>query len=460
MRRGSKLEGTVNVLVPVGSLGAGIRQEEIARGIEAGAHVIAMDAGSTDSGAYYLATGESKNTREAVKRDLMIVMAAQAKAGIPLLVGSSGQSGNDKALDWTRDIAVEVAAELGVFPRIALLYSEQDPALIKRKNAEGRVRPLAPMGALSDKTIDACDHIVAVMGPEPYIAALKDGADIILGGRTTDTGVLAAVPLLRGAPAGLAWHAGKIAECGSQCTVNPTDGAGIFMRIGEDSFLVEPLAETNLCSVHSVSAHMLYENADPNRLVEPGGVLDVSNASYQATDDRAVRVSGSRWEPTPYTVKLEGAGAGAYQTIMMIGIEDPDVLANLDLFHDSLLAALNERVAKTIGDAAGDFNISLRVYGWNGVSGRPVPKDAPVPREVAVLFVATAASQALATKIANACNPYFFHFPLRRGIELPSYAFPFSPAFIERGRVYEFLLNHVVEIDDPLELVRTAWVDL
>src|SRR3977135_1831567 len=138
MQRGSKLEGTVNVLVPVGSLGAGIREEEIARGIEEGAHVIAMDAGSTDSGAYYLATGESKNTREAVKRDLKIVMAAQAKAGIPLLVGSSGQSGNDKALDWTRDIAVEVAAELGVFPRIALLYSEQAPALIKRKNAQGR----------------------------------------------------------------------------------------------------------------------------------------------------------------------------------------------------------------------------------------------------------------------------------------------------------------------------------
>jgi hypothetical protein len=260
---------------------------------------MATDAGSTDSGAYYLVTGESKNTREAVKRDLKIVMAAQAKAGIPLLVGSSGQSGNDKALDWTRDIAVEVAAELGVFPRIALLYSEQAPALIKRKNAEGRVRPLAPMGPLSDETIDACDHIVAVMGPEPYIAALKEGADIILGGRTTDTAVLAAFPLLRGAPAGLAWHAGKIAECGSQCTMNPTDGAGILMRVGQESFLVEPLAETNHCSVHSVSAHMLYENADPNRLVEPGGVLDVSGAAYRANDDRAVRVSGSRWEPTP-----------------------------------------------------------------------------------------------------------------------------------------------------------------
>ncbi len=44
-------------------------------------------------------------------------------------------------------------------------------------------------------------------------------------------------------------------------------------------------------------------------------------------------------------------------------------------------------------------------------------------------------------------------------MELPSYGFPFSPAEIERGRVYEFRLNHVVEVDDPLELVRTEWVD-
>jgi hypothetical protein len=44
--------------------------------------------------------------------------------------------------------------------------------------------------------------------------------------------------------------------------------------------------------------------------------------------------------------------------------------------------------------------------------------------------------------------------------ELPSYGFAFSPADIERGRVYEFRLNHVVEVDDPLELVRTEWICL
>jgi hypothetical protein len=45
------------------------------------------------------------------------------------------------------------------------------------------------------------------------------------------------------------------------------------------------------------------------------------------------------------------------------------------------------------------------------------------------------------------------------GTELPSYGFAFSPADVERGRVYEFALNHVVETD-PLELVRIEWVEL
>jgi len=44
--------------------------------------------------------------------------------------------------------------------------------------------------------------------------------------------------------------------------------------------------------------------------------------------------------------------------------------------------------------------------------------------------------------------------------ELPSYGFAFSPADIDRGPVFEFRLNHVVHVDDPMELVRTEWVDL
>lgn len=453
------LRGSVKVLVPCGSLGSGVRESEIEYGLARGADVIATDAGSTDSGAAYLALGKSKNNRGAVKRDLGILLRAHARTGIPVIVGTAGQAGGDLNVDWTRDILLELVRELGIAPRIALLYSEQEKESLKAFNRQGRVRPLPPLGPLEDATVDACEHIVALMGVEPFVAALEAGADIVIGGRATDTAVLASYPIWKGAPWGAAWHAGKIAECGAQCCLNPADGAGVLLTIDDAGFEVAPLSDTNRCTPHSVSKHMLYENSDPHHLHEPGGILDVTAAVYVPRGERAVRVEGAEWVPQPYTMKLEGAAAGDYQTLMLVGIQDPDVLRDVGAFHDRLLAALYERTRKSIpAQELGEFHISLRMYGWNAVSG-DTPVDAPPPREIGVLFVATARSQALADAIAHACNPYFFHYPMVMDKELPSYGFPFSPADVPRGRVFEFKLNHVVAIDDPLSLVRTVWLD-
>jgi hypothetical protein len=440
-------------------LGSGVSLKHLEEGLRAGAHAIALDSGSTDSGPSYLARGVSKMNREAIKRDLEPLMKAANAASIPLLIGSCGTAGTDSGVDWTCEIVVEVAREQGFSPRITLLYSEQDVAVLKRKNAQGRIHPLPPAGPLADDVLDSCAHVVALLGPEPYMRAVAGGADVVLGGRTTDTAVLAAVPLMRGAGPGPAWHAAKVAECGGQCTVNPRAG-GVLMSVDAETFEIAPLDPANRATPESVSAHMLYENTDPLHLIEPGGELDVAAAVYEAVGERATRVTGSLWRPRPYTMKLEGAGGGSFQTLMFIGIEDPDVLANLDEFHDRLLGTLVGRIRALFKEDAGDFDVSLRIYGHNAVSGRPVPEGAPPPREVGVMCVITASSQSLATRMAKACNPYFFHFPFRPGMEMPSFAFPFTQAEIERGQVYEFKLNHVVQTADAFELVRTARVDL
>ncbi|MCI4643540.1 MAG: DUF1446 domain-containing protein [Hyphomonadaceae bacterium] len=450
----------VKIIVPVGSLGAGVRKEEVEFGIAQGAQAIATDAGSTDSGAAYLGLGMSKNNRESVRRDLLILMEAASRRGMPLIVGTCGQAGGDLNVDWTVDIVREVASELQWKPRIAVLYSEQEKDTLKAKNAAGKIKPLAPLGPLEDSTIDECEHIVAALGPEPYIAALERGADIVLGGRTTDTAVIACYALWKGAPKGPSWHAAKISECGAQCTVAPTKGSGVLISIDNDGFEVQPLSNDNRCDPHSVSAHMLYENSDPFRLTEPGGVLDVIDAVYEQADPRTVRVTGSRWEEQPYTMKLEGVKKIGYQTTMLVGIQDPVVLSRLGEFHEKFLAALNFRIINAVGLEPHEFHISLRYYGWNAVSGDEPPEDAPPPREVGVLFVATGETQDMANQIAKACNPYFFHFPIDMEQELPSYGFAFSPADGPRGPVFEFVLNHVVEADEAGELVRERWVEI
>src|SRR5579871_2137211 len=455
MTETKSLADTIKIIVPTGMLGGGVSAKQVQYGIARGAVAIAVDSGSTDSGPSYLARGVSKMNRESVKRDLRILMAEAHAANIPVLVGSCGTAGTDAGVDWTRDIALEIAGELGIAPKIVCLYSEQRPADLVKKNRDGKIRPLPPLGPVSDADLKSCAHIVALLGPEPYIAAIEAGADIVLGGRTTDTAVLAAVPLMRGAGPAQAWHAAKIAECGGLCTVNPSLG-GVLMRVGRDAFEVEPLDLDNQCSPETLSAHLLYENSDPFMLTEPGGVLDASRAKYDWVDNRITRVTGSRWTPKPYTMKLEGARGGDFQTIMFIGIEDPVVLANLDEFHDLMQRTLTSRIKRTFGDEAPRFDVSLRIYGWNGTSGQPVPQGTVPPRDVGVMFVVTAPTQELADRMAKACNPAFFHTPLRRGIEMPSYAFPFTPAEIPRGQVYEFVLNHVVETRDAFELVRSV----
>ncbi len=459
MKDYTPLDKEVIVIVPTGMLGAGIQREHIKNGIAAGAVAIAVDSGSTDSGPYYLARGVSKMNREAIKHDLLVLVSEAYSAGIPILVGTCATSGTDQGVDWARDIAIEVARELGIQPKIACLYSEQNAATLKQKNSDGKILPLAPMGDLSDEVIDSCDHIVALMGPEPYIKAVEAGADIVLGGRTSDAAVLSAIAIMHGAGAGQAWHAAKIAECGGQCTEYMRRG-GVLMRVGREAFDIDPLDPENVASPESVSAHMLYETTDPIRLIEPGGILDAFESRYTQITDRITRVTGSKWEPQPYTMKLEGARGGPFQSIMVIGIEDPDVLANLDHFHDQMYSVLTDRISRLFAEETTDFDVSLRIYGWNGTSGRPVPKDTPPPLDVGVMLVITAPTQDLANRMAKSVNPIFFHMPLRPQMELPSYAFPFTPAEVPRGQVFEFVLNHAVQTTDGLELVRTEWTDM
>lgn len=214
MTEPNRLPDEISIIVPTGMLGGGVSRKQVQYGIACGARAIAVDSGSTDSGPAYLARGMSKMNRESLKRDLQILMSEAHAARIPLLVGTCGTSGTDSGVDWTRDIVLEVAAELGIAPKIACLYSEQKAEDLVVKNRDGKIAPLPPLGPVRDADLRSCEHIVALMGPEPYIKALEDGADIVLGGRTTDTAVLAAVPLMRGAGVAQAWHAAKIAECG------------------------------------------------------------------------------------------------------------------------------------------------------------------------------------------------------------------------------------------------------
>ncbi len=442
---------TVSILVPSGMLGAGFPPETITRGIALGADVITVDGGSTDSGPYYLGTGTGKTPAAAVRRDLQILLRASAAAGIPLIIGSCGTSGTDAGVDWVADIVTDVLREADLTLTVAKIYSEQHPQDLLAPLNAGRIRPLAPPRALEPADLLRCTHIVAVMGHEPMLEALRQGADVILTGRATDTASSAAFALWKGLPPGPTWHAAKIIECGGQCTTSPTSG-GVLARIDATGFTIEPLDPDARCTPQSVASHMLYETADPFRMREPAGTLIVSDAKYLALDDRTVRVEGSRFDfAAQPTIKLEGAAISGYQTMSFTGIRDPDILADIDAWARTLTAVLTTRVHDLLKLGTADYDIDLRLYGYNAILGDLDRKPAP-PREVGVMLLINAATQDIATAVAKLANPLMLHVPTPGMTYLPSFAFATSPAETERGATYEFVINHAVDVDDPCAL--------
>ncbi|WP_420344952.1 acyclic terpene utilization AtuA family protein [Paenirhodobacter sp.] len=440
---------TTRVLVPSGVLGLGFDHAALARGVAMKPDIICIDGGSTDSGPYSLGAGVSKYSRAATKSEWRMLMQARAEAGVPLVIGTAGTCGTDSMVDWMYAITLELAEELGQSLKVARLYSSQPLERIRLAAEAGRIAPLAPAPELD---LSELTNIVALAGAEQIQAALATGADIVIAGRTTDTATIAALPLLRGEAAGGAWHGAKIAECGALCSTNPTSGV-IMVGFDTAGFTVTPLAETAACTPHSVSAHMLYENSDPFRLYEPGGHLDVTGARYSAIDARSVRVEGSEWVPGPYTVKLEGARVAGYQTTILAILRNAHYVVHARQWVELLSGFLTGEIRSRMVLDPAEYTLEFRLIGIDGALGALENRKGD-PVEVGVLGLITARSQAEASEIGKLINPFVLHYPLTDDEELPTFAFPYSPATTDRGALYEFALNHVMRLDDPMSAFR------
>ncbi|MEV0893756.1 acyclic terpene utilization AtuA family protein [Promicromonospora sp. MEB111] len=448
--------GSVRILTPSGMLGAGWDESTIERGLALGVDVITLDGGSTDSGPYYLGSSTPKTAAQAVARDLRSLLKAAARADVPLIIGSCGTSGTDSGVDWVAGLAAGVMAEEGLDLKVARIYSEQDAADLKEHLDAGRIHALPPLGELSAETLESCTHVVGMMGHEPIVEALEAGAQVILAGRATDTALAAAYPLLKGMPAGPTWHAAKIVECGGQATTNPRTG-GVHTTIDATGFTIEPLDPETACTPRTVAAHMLYETVDPFQMREPDGTLDVRDAVYTALDERTVRVEGSRFHVADqHTVKLEGARITGYETMSFSAIRDPLILRDIDAWADLMRTMIRQWVSGTLGLADDEYAFDLRLYGHDAVLDDLEPESGP-PREVGVMLLVDAADQATATAVAKLVNPLMLHLPTPAMGYLPSLAFPTSPAEVERGAAYEFVLNHVVDSPTPTSLFRIEY---
>src|SRR5260221_4200966 len=83
----------IRFISPVGSVGGGVSGTALDEALAQAPHFIACDAGTTDAGPFSLGMGTPAFPREAVKRDLSLMLRAGRKANIPVIIGSAVTSG-------------------------------------------------------------------------------------------------------------------------------------------------------------------------------------------------------------------------------------------------------------------------------------------------------------------------------------------------------------------------------
>jgi len=440
----------IKVLSPTAILGYGFPETSFQKGLDQNPDFIAVDAGSTDPGPYYLGAGISFTDREAVKRDLKLMLKAGKERGIPVLVGSAGGSGGNAHLKWNEDIVKEIAKDENLKLKVALIEAEIPQEKILEKFKDGKIRPLPPAEQLISEDIRSTHRIVAQMGIEPIMEALDNDVDLVLAGRAFDPTVFAAPCIKAGFPAGLALHMGKILECAS---IAATPGSGSDCMLGtltHDSFILEALNPNRKCTVTSIAAHTLYEKSNPYKLYGPGGIIDLTQTEFIQLDERRVKVSGSKFiTGDEYTIKLEGAKKTGYRTISVGGTRDPIMISQID----DILEEVKQMAKNNFSNIdTKDYKILFAIYGRDGVMGKLEPERDVKPHELGIIIEVVAKTQDMANTICSFTRSSLLHYGYPGRIATAgNLAFRYSPSDIPAGEVYEFSLYHLLTVDDPKE---------
>jgi hypothetical protein len=270
------------------------------------------------------------------------------------------------------------------------------------------------------------------------------------------------MPIQMGFPEGLSWHAGKVVECGTMAAVRPGPGV-LFATLTHHDVTVRAIGDGMRCTPTSIAAHSLYENGDPFLFAESSGTFDLAESTYEAMDDRTVRIRNSRFHRNDQlTVKLEGVALVGYSSLIIGGIRDPFIIRQLDDWLERAETEIHDKVRKLLPNMIrDDYKLAVHTYGRNGVMGDLEPANESLPREIGLVLEVLASSQELATTIAQLCRQPLLHNPIPEWTGgVTTFACLHNPAHVERGAVYEFSLNHVAIPLEGEELFRLEIIEL
>ena len=450
---------TLRIISPNGHLGfAPTKEESFWIGAKTFPNYYCCDSGSDDIGPVPLGADKCASHPEWQKHDLELMLLAAREQGVPMLIGSAGDTGTNSRVDMYVDFIRELAKKHKMKKfKLAYFYSEVDKEYIRSKMNKGEaIEGLDSRSNLALEELDKTDRIVAVAGVHPFIKALEMGADVIIGGRSSDAAIFAAPAIYEGFPENIAYYCGKVLECASFCCEPYGAKESVIGTITKDDVKVTAMHPNQRCTIASVAGHAMYERSNPYYEYVAGGMMDMKDCVYEQYDEKTCRITGAKFVPIEgkIKVKLEGSGKVGERYLGMAGIRDPYTIKNIDKVIDWAKSQVKERLPHA------EYQLSYRIFGKNGVMGDLEPIKETKSHELLIVVEGASKDKKVAEEVTLVGTRQIFYARLPEVKGTAGTAAFILDEVTEVSPAYTWTMNHVVAVDDPLELFPITMTEI
>jgi hypothetical protein len=262
----------------------------------------------------------------------------------------------------------------------------------------------------------------AYLGAAPIVEALKRGANVVITGRSTDTGLTLGPMIHEFGWAEDDWDklssgtiAGHIIECGAQCSGGNCqyewqtipDLANVGFPIAEGSpdgtFVITKHEGTGgRVNVPSIKEQLLYEMGDPHAYITPDCVADFTTIRLADDGRDRVRVFGIKGRPATDSLKVSISFSAGYKAVGTLVYAWPDAYAKAKA-ADQILRARLDRLGLKFDQVLTEFVGANATHG--PLAGEPSADLAEVQLRVAVRGNDRAAIERFTKEIAPLVLP-------------------------------------------------------